>query len=258
MRLFLALAAAQSVGLFLTPSDAFCPASLLTNNKRSVTLNVGSWDNDEFLESLSSNNKNNAGDNDDLPEKETPGDELTEEQRKKISEMNDQEEYQGGTRLKQIMEAAKKAQTEGGNSMTPVQNPFAENPFEGIEGLDPQATPSPAPGNLNLNEMTVEQQAEMFRQMMQGNMQPPPVQAAPDVAIPPLPRPPAPDRKVGRNRDADAIQNTADVYFAQLKRDSTVRGIARIRGDYDQSNEVFADPKIKELENMIQENPHLK
>jgi hypothetical protein len=108
---------------------------------------------------------------------------------------------------------------------------------------------------MNPDEMTVEQQAEMFRQMMQGKQ--PPSQSSQELKIPPLPKPPAPDRKVGRNRDADTIQNTADVYFAQLKRDSTVRGIARIRGEDDKANEVFKDERISELNNMIKENPHL-
>jgi hypothetical protein len=65
-------------------------------------------------------------------------------------------------------------------------------------------------------------------------------------------------RPVGRNRDADTIANAADLYFAQLKRDSSVRGKARIRGDAEKADQVFADKGIKELEGLMYENPYLK
>lgn len=246
------VAAAQLTGLFLN-SEAFIPRSL--QGKRSLAIKIGSWDNDDFLASLSGNNPN-AGtgkEEDELPPDDMPGAELSEEAKQRIKEQNEKEEFSGGSRFKQLLEAAKQAE---GTGVTPMENPYARNPFAGIEGLDPQATPQPSP-NVNLDEMSVEQQAEMFRAMMKGQ-QPAPAQVPSNLAIPPLPKPPAPDRKVGRNRDADTIQNTADVYFAQLKRDSTVRGIARIQGDWKKSNEVFTDEKIEELGNAIKKNPHLE
>merc|ERR1712238_459512 len=62
----------------------------------------------------------------------------------------------------------------------------------------------------------------------------------------------------GRNRDADMIANSSDLYFAQLKRDSTVRTIGRIRGEKDISEAVFEDEGIEQLQSLVQENPYLK
>lgn len=264
MRLVLAVAAAQSLGLFLHSADAFTPAcstSLLqrkTTSPKSSCLQVSAdpddYD-DDFLQSLSGKN----------PSSEVPtsddsidGAELTEEMRAKMKENNEDEEFGGGTKFKQLLEAAKRAEkTAEPQRPKSLKNPFAENPFAGIEGLDPNLGPTAAPAapNLDPDEMTVEQQAEMFRQMMAGKQVAPPPQVAP-IELPKA-RPPKPDAKFGRNRDADAIQNTADVYFAQLKRDSTVRGIARIRGDDDTANAVFKDPKIEELKDLISVNPGL-
>jgi hypothetical protein len=48
----------------------------------------------------------------------------------------------------------------------------------------------------------------------------------------------------GRNTQAFEVNNAADVYFAQLKRDSTVRTEARKKGDLKTANGVFADEGI--------------
>ena len=53
------------------------------------------------------------------------------------------------------------------------------------------------------------------------------------------------------NKDVYEIQNTADVYFAQLKRDSSVRQKARNDGDVNVANSVFADVGVKALNNYI-------
>eukprot|EP00536_Pseudo-nitzschia_multiseries_P010682 jgi/Psemu1/26702/gm1.26702_g len=63
-------------------------------------------------------------------------------------------------------------------------------------------------------------------------------------------------RKIGRNRDSDAISNASDVYFARLKRDSTTRNLARYRGDDATANDVFHDPSIAEIEAPV--NPYLE
>ena len=272
MRLVLAFAAAQSLGLFLNSAEAFAPAcgtSLLSRKAvfsssspslLQVSADPDDYD-DEFLESLSGKNPaSEVPTSDDSIE----GAELTEEMRAKMKENNEKEEFGGGKRFKELLEAAKRAEKLAEPERPKsLKNPFADNPFAGIEGLDPTigptaAPPPPAPPtNLNPDEMTVEQQAEMFRQMMAGQQAvPPPAAAVAPIELPKA-RPPKPDAKYGRNRDADAIQNTADVYFAQLKRDSTVRGIARIRGDDDTANAVFHDPKIEELKNLISVNPGL-
>ena len=257
MRLVLAFAAAQSLGLFLN-SEAFAPSSFSTSLGRrtaSSSLRIGGdvsdWDNDDFLESLAGKNPTAKGGDDEIPDDSIDGAELTPEMRAKMKRMNEEDEFGGGTRFKELLAAAQRSEPE--KIPKALKNPFAENPFIGIPGLDPtleEETP-----DLNPEEMTVEEQAEMFRKMMAGEL-PPPGKKAASIQLP-QPRRPKPDAKTGRNRDADAIQNTADVYFAQLKRDSTVRNIARIRGDEDQANAVFADPKIEELKSLISENPHL-
>merc|ERR1712146_541491 len=82
-----------------------------------------------------------------------------------------------------------------------------------------------------------------------GDINPPPQRAA---------RTDRAGRPIGRNRDADTIANTSDLYFAQLKRDSTVRAIGRIRGDKEVSEAVFQDEGIKELDKMLKKNPYLQ
>jgi hypothetical protein len=62
---------------------------------------------------------------------------------------------------------------------------------------------------------------------------------------------------VGRNRDADAISNTSDLYLAQLKYDSTVRNIARYRGDEAKANAVFQDEGVHKLKDELLKNPYL-
>lgn len=149
---------------------------------------------------------------------------------------------QGGSRLKEIMAKAQRAKSAepAAEGFRPIENPF----------LTP---PTTSTHNTNLEGLSVEEQARRFREMMQNGE--PPARA-------PLPSPqnlsdrgPRPE---GRNRDADTISNTADLYFAQLKRDSSVRGIARIHGDDETAQQVFADKGIKELESMVYENPYLK
>lgn len=57
-------------------------------------------------------------------------------------------------------------------------------------------------------------------------------------------------------RELDTISCKADVYLAQLKRDSTVRKIAQQLGDNEKANDVFGDSGIQELETWVQANPH--
>jgi len=90
------------------------------------------------------------------------------------------------------------------------------------------------------------------------------------AAVPPPPPPTLPststgggvtrtkaERKTGRNRDADSISNTADIYFAQLKRDSTVRTAARQAGDLDTANQAMAHPDIEKMKDLVNKNPYL-
>jgi hypothetical protein len=63
-------------------------------------------------------------------------------------------------------------------------------------------------------------------------------------------------RRIGRNRDADIIANTADAYLAKLKRDSTTRNLARYAGDDARANDIFHDPAIQRIQ-APELNPYL-
>ena len=179
---------------------------------------VGSWNNDGFLEALSGGG-NQPPDDDNEDEEPRDGD-------------------QGGSRLKEIMAKAQQSSIPSERGFRPIENPFL--------------TPPPVSPPIDPEELTLEEQARRFRQMMQNG----------GGELPPQSRRTArtdrAGRPVGRNRDADTIANAADLYFAQLKRDSSVRGVARMRGEDEKADKVFADEGIKELESLMYENPYLK
>ena len=141
-----------------------------------------------------------------------------------------------GSRFAEMMQIAQQRGAQQPGGAVPGGR-AVENPF-----LQPQAPANPG-------DLSVEEQARMFREMMAGNQAVPqaPMRVAAD-----------PGRPVGRNADADKIANTSDLYFAQLKRDSTVRTMARMKGDSEASNAVFEDSGIKELDNLLLTNPYLK
>ena len=59
------------------------------------------------------------------------------------------------------------------------------------------------------------------------------------------------------NAELHKIVNVADVYLAQLKRDSTVRKIQRMAGDVDSANnEIMTDGGVDELNDWVKKNPH--
>jgi hypothetical protein len=64
-------------------------------------------------------------------------------------------------------------------------------------------------------------------------------------------------KRIGRNRDADVIANTADAYLAKLKRDSTTRNLARYAGDEARANNIFHDPTIQDIQ-PPELNPYLE
>jgi hypothetical protein len=155
----------------------------------------------------------------------------------------EEEVSEGSSRFKSLMETAKSAQGAEPDGRA-IQNPF----------LNPTPPPQPIAG-INLDNLSVEEQAAMLRQLManQGG-----------AAAPPLPAPVKQKRTdkagkpLGRNMDADQIANAADLYFAQLKRDSTVRTMARIQGEDDVADAIFQDSGIQELNDLIVVNPYLQ
>lgn len=183
----------------------------------------------------------NTDDLEDLSEGFTNGAELTEEMKAKIkdSHTGEDEASQGGQMFRKLMERAQQ-----GGGMNRPRPPPPVPPFPTSQMQAP-----------NFENLSVEEQARMFREMMQHQQQGGYAQQLPQQSYQPPPTTPnymgpgvaADGRKIGRNRDADAIVNSADLYFAQLKRDSSVRNMARYSGDEEYANQVFADPSIKEI-----------
>lgn len=212
---FLALAAIAGIDAFQAP--AIRPRHV------SAIPRSGVYDNDDFLDAL----KGSSG-----------GDDV---------EKGEEEVSEGSSRIREMLEAAKKDQgaEPGGRAI--------ENPF-----LIPPPTPQSAVG-FNIENLSVEEQAAMLRQLManQGGAAAPPT----PMKMPTQEKQKRTDdagKPLGRNRDADAIANTGDLYFAQLKRDSTVRTLARIRGEDDVADAVMEDDGIDQLNDLIVENPYLK
>jgi len=59
-----------------------------------------------------------------------------------------------------------------------------------------------------------------------------------------------------KKRQPDKIANTSDLYLETLKLDTATRQRARIRGDIEEANAVFKDPRIKQLKEQLK--PYLE
>ena len=243
----LALAIVSAHG-FVTPGSA--PV------RNPFSLHVGQgWDNENFLSSLSGGSDAMDAANEQYKGFSQNRAERQEYLRRKAEGNTDssQEETeedpspQGGSKFKELLKKSQEAAPKALDQAQLGGGPILYNPMEGI--VTP-VTPAPAPAPASEDgELSVEDQARMFRELMKMQANQPPAAA------------PAKDKggkRVGRNRDADTIANTADLYFAQLKRDSTVRTIARYTGDEEKANAVFQDEGVKELESVLKKNPYLK
>jgi len=211
---------ASNSDAFSSPATKWGPGKSLSTTKSIMNMDLS--ENENFMDALSPGKK----DDDD-----------------KENEANDS----GSTRFQEMMKSAQQtAGAEIQRQPTPIMNPFI-NP---ISSTRPQTQPT-----ANPDDLSVEEQARMFREIMAGKQQSSP---SADIALESLPQTSKTLRPVGRNRDADMIANASDLYFAQLKRDSTVRTIGRIRGEKDISEGVFEDEGIEQLDALVQENPHFK
>jgi hypothetical protein len=250
MRLSIALNYAIALGLMGT-SAAFTPPGAFL--RQSVKLSVGNfgrsgtaWENDDFLDSLSNPKEGEAQ---QAPQEEPVAGEIADLPSVGAYQGGD-EESQGGSRFKAMMEAAASAKSEEAYRGPPPMNPYAPGQPAAAQPAAPAGDP---------DAMSVEEQAAMFRQMMQvqppqkGQYDPPP--AGKPTQIGGLDDK---GRKIGRNRDTDTIANTSDLYFAQLKRDSSVRNMARIEGDEGFADQIWGDSSVKELEVELKTNPYLQ
>lgn len=202
------------------------------------------WENDDFLSSLSGGNAAADSTSEQYKAQYRKQSERA-EQANDLGETGAQDDTPGGSRWNEMMKQSRE------RDPRPPGGPILYNPLDGIQA------PSSAPAGQDLEEASLEEQARRYREMMQKQQQqPPPV--AQQTPSQPQRRPGSDGRKTGRNRDADAIANSADLYFAQLKRDSTVRTLARQHGDIENANKVFEDEGIKDLEDLLKTNPYLK
>ena len=175
--------------------------------------------------------------------------ELSKDQIERIKRQNE-EDSGSGEMFKKMLERAQ----QGATLKDTVQPPPPSIPS--TASTTTSSVPSLPEG---FEKLSVEAQAALFRQLM-ASPQPPRDQwpAAPG------PRPEAKGqamvaadgRKIGRNKDADSLVNSSDVYFAQLKLDSAVRNQARRQGDAEKADAVFADPTIPEIKLHI--NPYME
>uniref|UniRef100_A0A7S4SJS1 Uncharacterized protein n=1 Tax=Ditylum brightwellii TaxID=49249 RepID=A0A7S4SJS1_9STRA len=166
----------------------------------------------------------------------------------------------GASKFKELLERAKEATPSTSTGLPPTSNPLAE--VEAILKAPTEYTQPPPPSSPQ----------QLFDQYGNPVPLPPPPQyydqygnpvPSAAAAVPPPPPPTLPsasaggvtrtkaERKTGRNRDADSISNTADIYFAQLKRDSTVRTAARQAGDLDTANQAMAHPDIEKMKDLV-------
>jgi hypothetical protein len=271
---------------FINPSENCSTRVSSGSNGRSTALLVGStgWDNDNFLDALSkgsdalekaneeyrnqsrfANMRPASADDGDIDmiddlgvssgilessravnddTNEVKDVELSKEQIERIKRQNE-EESGSGEMFKKMLERAQQGATLKASVQPPPPTP-------------PIATQSSVPAlPEGFEKLSVEAQAALFRQLM-ASPQPEQWPAAPG------PRPEAKGqamvaadgRKIGRNKDADSLVNTSDVYFAQLKLDSAVRNQARRAGDMEKAEAVFADPTIPEIKLHI--NPYME
>jgi hypothetical protein len=223
---FVTLGSVAGVEAFISPLSTRSRAA-------SVQVSVGSWDNDNFLDNLSPPKDSD----DEIKDSSKDWEEQLREQGTSRRNIETEDEAQGGSRFKQMMNTSQKPEE---RQSRPIENPFL---------APPQRQPT-SPDNLS-----VEEQARMFREMMQRDQSgisqnPVPYQAPPQAT--------KQKNKMGRNRDADTISNTSDLYMAQLKRDSTVRTSAWYQGDLEKASSVFQDEGISELKDLLYSNPYLQ
>jgi hypothetical protein len=223
-------------------ADAFIPPAL---NRRATLLSVGGgWDNEEFMKSLAPPNDGDAH------EKGKEGSNYG-------PEPGSEELSQGGSRFQEIMDAAKAAKDSAEDQpVRAVANPYLNPPTPPPARPTTEAVTENPP--VDLDNLSVEDQAAMFRKLMGRSQTGISADPVPYTAPPSSTKDPRGGRPVGRNRDADSIANSSDLYFAQLKRDSNVRVIARINGEDDKTEAVFEDEGIEELKGLLHANPYLQ
>jgi len=187
----------------------------------------------------------------------------------------DEENPTGGQMYKQMMEKAKQAP----NRPNGAQDFAAEMPPATSPQAPTVAPPSDAMTYYQQQLQVWQEQMTVYAQLIATNPEaaaqmtmpppppPPPTSMDSQQPPPPSPTPVAQDPvsesisgdidpksylpKGSGNKDSYEISGPADVYFAQLKRDSSIRSAARRNGDMDVANNPFADVGVKALTSIL-------
>jgi len=175
----------------------------------------------------------------------------------KASHEDEKEEAsQGGSRFRELMMRAQDVQP---TTPSPPQPTYS---FVDDAAITP---PSSIMTPEELANLSTEEHARLYREffyVQQQNKQQQQQTTAPSKSIGSTPDNYLQSgygfdgRKMGHNRDSDAVSNSGDVYFAQLKKDSTTRNLARYSGDDAKANAIFHDPSIQEIVAPV--NPYLE
>jgi hypothetical protein len=192
---------------------------------------------------------------------------------------HDEENPMGGEMFRKMMEKAQQGPNRPASVQEAYPSPSAAVPPPTAAA---PAAPAVAPDQMAYYQQQLkvwQEQMTAYAQFSAANpeaaksmtMPPPPPPPPAMAATPPPPAEPAaplalaPDLESdpstvdpkayvpqgSGNKDAYEITNPADVYFAQLKRDSYVRTTARKEGDLDTANKPFADVGVKALNNIL-------
>jgi len=194
------------------------------------------------------------------PQSMMTGSSLEDAQDKIMGGMAQPGDISGGSRFRNMMEQS--GQKQGMVNPYPPQfhdpSEFTNNPYQ-QEQQPPQQYQQPPQQEQQPPPQQIQQQAplsdpnEILNQLAN---QVQPQQQQQYQQAPPIMK--DPNRPVGRNKDADQIANTSDMYFAQLKLDSKIRKRAFLSGDYDTSNKVFDDERVQNLPSELEKNPFIR
>lgn len=193
----------------------------------------------------------------------------------------DEENPMGGERFKKMMEKAQNGPSRPPAASQETYSPSPDLPLAPPATVAPVAVAADQMAYYQQQLVAWQQQMTAYAQFSAANpaaaasmtMPPPPppppgmeaAPVAPAPAAPATPAIPAPDLTSdpatldpmdyvptgSGNKDTYEITNPADVYFAQLKRDSQVRQTARRQGDLDTANKPFEDVGIKAIGNYL-------
>jgi len=272
---------AGATALLSAPSsDAFTPATFQRTYVSGVTARPFSlnpdWDNSDFLSSLGGGEEEMKKANDDY-EKQKEGRAAMDKWRAKKFAEQSQEQKPATPPAPPQPSAQEKLDGPSpeffkkmGLTQPPqplpqaIQPPPPEQqqpPPQQQQYFDKDGNPVNMPmvydSNGNLVPFNPQQQTQQPAQPQT----PPQISPVPVIAEPPLPpksKGVDSPRPVGFNADAYTMSNTADVYFAQLKQDSKVRKIARMSGDTETANQVFADDTVAQIGESWNQNPYTK